>query len=125
MLTSRNRSDLLCLDRAVLWQRCHQIVQIFQEKRIISAEELRQTVEDLDGRGEKRLGPIFVAKAWTDPTFKAELLRNAADAVQKLGIQASNFAPKPQPAGWHAHPVIFGSEGKADLLTVCLLGVYL
>lgn len=77
-----------------------QAVQIFQDKNIISAEELRQAVEDLDGRGEKRLGPIIVAKAWTDPAFKAELLKNAADAVQKLGIQSSNFAPKPRPAGW-------------------------
>ena len=72
---------------------------MFQEKGIISAEELRQAVEDLDSRGEKRLGPMIVAKAWTDPAFKADLLRNAADAVQKLGIQASNFAPKPKPAG--------------------------
>ena len=77
-----------------------QAVQIFQDKNIISAEELRQAVEDLDGRGEKRVGPIIVAKAWTDPAFKAELLKNAADAVQKLGIQSSNFAPKPRPAGW-------------------------
>lgn len=74
-------------------------MQVFQEKKIISAEELRQTVEDLDSRGEKRLGPTIVAKAWTDPVFKAELLRNAADAVQKLGIQPSNFAPKPKPTG--------------------------
>lgn len=59
-------------------------------------------MEDLDGQGEKRLGPMIVAKAWVDPAFKAELLRDAADAVQKLGIQASNFAPKPKPAGLHA-----------------------
>ena len=56
-------------------------------------------MEDLDARGEKRLGPMIVAKAWADPTFKAELLQNAGDAVEKLGIQSSNFAPKPKPAG--------------------------
>ena len=76
-------------------------LQIFQEKEVINAEELRKDVEDLDARGEKRFGPIIVAKAWADPAFKAELLRNAADAVQKLGIQSSNFAPKPKPAGLH------------------------
>ena len=42
---------------------------------------------------------MIVAKAWTDPAFKADLLKNAGDAVQKLGIQSSNFAPKPKPAG--------------------------
>ena len=72
---------------------------MFQDKKIVSAQELRQAVEDLDSRGEKRLGPMIVAKAWTDPAFKVDLLRNAADAVQKLGIQSSNFAPKPKPAG--------------------------
>lgn len=56
-------------------------------------------MEDLDARGGKRLGPMIVAKAWADPAFKAELLANAGDAVEKLGIQSSNFAPKPKPAG--------------------------
>lgn len=56
-------------------------------------------MEDLDGRGEKKLGPKLVAKAWTDPAFKAKLLKNAGDAAEELGIQSSNFAPKPKAAG--------------------------
>ena len=72
---------------------------MFQDKNIITAEQLRQAVEDLDGRGEKRQGPKLVAKAWTDPAFKAKLLRNGGDAAEELGIQSSNFAPKPQAAG--------------------------
>lgn len=94
-------------------------MQIFQEKNIISAEELRQVVEDLDGRGEKRLGPMIVAKAWMDPTFKAELLRDAADAVQKLGIQPSNFAPKPKPSGLHAK--FFSYSRRLQKHACCLL----
>lgn len=82
--------------------RCRWHVQVFQEKKIITPEELRQAVEDLDSRGEKRLGPMIVSKAWSDPAFKADLLQNAADAVQKLGIQSSNFAPKPKPAGGYS-----------------------
>jgi len=74
-------------------------LQVFQDKNIITAEQLRQAVEDLDGHGEKRLGPKLVAKAWTDPAFKAKLLRNAGDAAEELGIQSSNFAPKPKAAG--------------------------
>ena len=72
---------------------------MFEDKSIISAEQLRKTVEDLDARGEKRLGPMLIAKAWTDPAFKAKLLRNAGDAAEELGIQSSNFAPKPKAAG--------------------------
>ncbi len=72
---------------------------MFQDKNIITAEQLRQAVEDLDGRGQKRLGPKLVAKAWTDPAFKAKLMRNAGDAAEELGIQSSNFAPKPKAAG--------------------------
>ena len=74
-------------------------LQVFEEKNIISAEQLRQTVEDLDARGEKKLGPMLIAKAWTDPAFKARLLKNAGDAAEELGIQSSNFAPKPKAAG--------------------------
>ena len=73
-------------------------------------------MEDLDGRGEKRLGPMIVAKAWTDPTFKAELLRNAGDAVEKLGIQSSNFAPKPKPAGLHARYRVLSPQEHAVML---------
>lgn len=74
-------------------------MQVIQEKGIISANELREAVEDLDSRGEKRLGPQLVAKAWADPAFKARFLKNAGDAAQELGIQASNFTPKPKTAG--------------------------
>ncbi|DBB01372.1 TPA: hypothetical protein ACH3X1_000040 [Trebouxia sp. C0004] len=74
------------------------LIKVFQDKSIITAEQLRQAVEDLDGRGQKRLGPKLVAKAWADPAFKAKLLRNAGDAAEELGIQSSNFAPKPKAA---------------------------
>jgi len=76
-------------------------LQVFRDKSIITAEQLRQAVEDLDGRGEKKLGPKLVAKAWTEPAFKAKLLRNAGNAAEELGIQSSNFAPKPKAAGEH------------------------
>ena len=72
---------------------------MFEEKGIITAEQLRKAVEDLDARGEKKLGPMLVAKAWADPTFKAKLLKNAGDAAEELGIQSSNFAPKPKAEG--------------------------
>ena len=74
-------------------------MQVFEEKGIISANELREAVESLDSRGEKRWGPLLIAKAWTDPAFKARFLKNAGDAAEELGIQSSNFAPKPKAAG--------------------------
>ena len=72
---------------------------MFEEKGIITAEQLRKAVEDLDARGEKKLGPMLVAKAWADPTFKAKLLKNPGDAAEELRIQSSNFAPKPKAEG--------------------------
>ena len=60
---------------------------------------MREAVQSLDKRGEQRWGPLLVAKAWTDPAFKARLLKNAGDAAEELGIQASNFAPKPKAKG--------------------------
>lgn len=74
-------------------------MQVFQKKGIISANELRETVESLDSRGEKRWGPLLIAKAWADPAFKARFLKNAGDAAEELGIQSSNFAPKPKAEG--------------------------
>lgn len=88
---------------------------MFEEKQIITAEQLRKTVEDLDARGEKKLGPLLIAKAWTDPAFKAKLLYNAGDAAEELGIQSSNFAPKPKAAGTNNKPVYFEAADEMHI----------
>ena len=74
-------------------------LQIFTSKGIITANELREATEALDSKGRKQLGAQVVARAWTDPAFKARLLKNAGGAAAEMGIPSSNFTPKELPPG--------------------------
>jgi nitrile hydratase len=74
------------------------LVEVFKQKGIVTAEEVRSSVEEMDNKGKKGLGAVLVAKAWTDPDFKDKLLKNAGAAAAELGISSSNFTPKTTPA---------------------------
>lgn len=60
------------------------------EKGVTTKDQLRQIVEKIDMAGAQGEGPRIVAKAWTDPEFKARLLKDASSAVAELGLSASN-----------------------------------
>jgi nitrile hydratase len=64
--------------------------ELLIEKGVVSAEELRRAIEDLDGRSPA-LGAKVVARAWLDPSFKARLLDNANAAAGELGIDAGSI----------------------------------
>jgi nitrile hydratase len=55
------------------------------DKGLITAEEIRATIEDTDAR-TPALGAQVVARAWVDPAYKARLLANARQAIAELGI---------------------------------------
>lgn len=59
---------------------------MLQSKSLVKSEELRETVEGIQTRGQKALGAKLVARAWTDPAFKARLLQNANAAGAELGV---------------------------------------
>jgi nitrile hydratase subunit alpha len=61
--------------------------ELLIEKGVLSADELRRAIEDLDSRSPA-LGARVVARAWLDPGFKARLLANANTAAAELGIDA-------------------------------------
>ena len=61
------------------------------EKGIITPDEVRQAVEEMDSRSPA-LGGKVVAKAWVDPAFKARLLANAKTAITDLGIEFTQEA---------------------------------
>jgi len=61
------------------------IQALLVEKGILTADEVRRTVEDMDAR-TPALGARVVARAWVDPAFKARLLADARAAVTELGI---------------------------------------
>ena len=53
--------------------------ELLIEKGILTADEVREAIERMDARGP-HLGAKVVAKAWTDPAFKAALLKDLMDA---------------------------------------------
>jgi nitrile hydratase subunit alpha len=55
-------------------------------KGVISAEELRRQVEDMDSRSPAQ-GARVVARAWVDPEFKQLLLRDGNAACEALGLE--------------------------------------
>ena len=60
--------------------------ELLIEKGILTADEIRQAVERMDARGPP-LGATVVAKAWTDPAFKARLLKDGSAAAEEAGVQ--------------------------------------
>lgn len=59
--------------------------ELLIERGLIAAGEIRRQVEVLDSR-TPALGARVVAKAWTDPAFKARLLANGRAGCEELGI---------------------------------------
>jgi len=59
--------------------------ELLIEKGLLSTEEIRKTVKEMDSRGPE-LGAQVVARAWVDPNYKKLLLQNAPYAVKELGI---------------------------------------
>ena len=59
--------------------------ELLIEKGVISADEIRAAIEDMDARTPAR-GAQVVARAWVDPAFKAQLLADANAACAGLGL---------------------------------------
>ena len=59
--------------------------ELLIEKGVITADDIRRSVEDMDSRGPEQ-GAQVVAHAWVDPEFKKSLLLDASSAIKTLGI---------------------------------------
>ena len=59
--------------------------ELLVEKGIVTDDQVRATVEDMRSRGAER-GAQVVARAWTDPAFKARLLADGTQACRDLGL---------------------------------------
>jgi nitrile hydratase len=59
--------------------------ELLIEKGIITNDDVRAAIELIDGRSPE-LGAKVVAKAWSDPAFKARLLDDGSQAVAELGV---------------------------------------
>ncbi|MBD9502748.1 nitrile hydratase subunit alpha [Pseudomonas sp. PDM17] len=59
--------------------------ELLVAKGYLGADEIRRQIEVLDSR-TPALGSMVVARAWTDPAFKARLLANGRAACEELGV---------------------------------------
>jgi len=59
--------------------------ELLVEKGILSDAEVNAAVEDMRARGPER-GAKVVARAWTDPAFKARLLADGTRACEEMGL---------------------------------------
>lgn len=67
------------------------IRELLIEKGVLTAEEISAQIDLMDSRSPA-LGAKVVAKAWTDPAFKARLLRDTRSALAELGIDIGTLA---------------------------------
>lgn len=63
--------------------------ELLIEKEVFSAEDLQRQIEDTESRSPG-LGARVVARAWTDPQFKARLLADAKAACAGIGIDVTH-----------------------------------
>lgn len=89
----RNPHATIHDDRGLTYyeKRTAAIQALLIEKGIVTADEVRRQVEDMDSRTPAQ-GARAVARAWVDPVFKARLLSDAKAAVAELGIDAGSLA---------------------------------
>jgi nitrile hydratase len=62
--------------------------ELLIEKGVITGDDIRKALEVIDSR-TPALGAKVVARAWSDPVYKARLLADGSAAVAELGIDAS------------------------------------
>ncbi len=59
------------------------------EKGIVTADEIRRRME-VNAKGSPEQGARMVAKAWTDPAFKARVLADAKAAARELDLEVTD-----------------------------------
>jgi len=59
--------------------------ELLIDKCVITAEDVRRQVEDMDGRNAGRGGQM-IARAWLDPAYKERMLADGAKAAEELGF---------------------------------------
>jgi len=66
------------------------VSELLIEKGIITGDELRRTLEDIDSRNPGD-GAKVVARAWIDPVFRERLLADTNTAASELGVDAGTI----------------------------------
>lgn len=82
-------------------------------KGLLTAPEVTKEIEKLESKGI-HLGAKVVAKAWTDPDYKARLLKNGKSCIQEIGV----------PVGEAQIVVVENTENVHNLITCTLCSCY-
>jgi nitrile hydratase len=64
--------------------------ELLIDKGVLTADEVRRQVEDMDSRTPAR-GAQVVARAWSDPGFKARLLADGNAALEEIGLDRGPY----------------------------------
>jgi nitrile hydratase len=59
--------------------------ELLIDKGILSADEVRRQLEDMDGRNAG-MGARMVARAWVDPEYKQRMLTDGNAAAEEVGL---------------------------------------
>jgi nitrile hydratase len=97
---------------ATVEQRVDAIQAAFEERGMKPAEFIDEFVHTAEEKWIPENGARVVAKAWTDPAFKARLLTNGREAVAELG-----FTMPPH----HRHLVVLENTPSLQNVICCTL----
>ena len=84
---------------------------VLVEKEMVDRAELDAVVDTYENRIGPRNGARVVARAWTDPAYKARLLVNATEVIAELGYGGAQGE----------HMVVVENAPKVHNLVVCTL----
>ncbi|MEO9652080.1 MAG: nitrile hydratase subunit alpha [Roseobacter sp.] len=86
---------------------------VLMSKGLLTAPEVTSEIQKLESKGI-HLGSKIVAKAWTDPAYKARLLGNGKSAIQEIGV----------PVGEARIVVVENTQTLHNLITCTLCSCY-
>ena len=78
-------------DKANFKERIEAIQALLVERGIVSANDVRRTMEKMDARSPA-IGARVIARAWTDAVFKGRLLKVSKEAIKTLGIDVESWS---------------------------------
>lgn len=85
-----HQPDLEDLPRSYPMKLVDAVASLLVTKGVISADELRRTLELIDSRSPAD-GARLVARAWIDPGFRQRVLQEVNGAAAELGIDAGEI----------------------------------
>jgi nitrile hydratase len=91
--------------------RVRALESLLVEKGLVDPAALDAIVDHYEHKVGPRNGARVVARAWSDPAYKARLLENATDAIEELGYTGSQGA----------HMVVVENSPEVHNLVVCTL----